>query len=73
MANLPPSHSIAHSSAAPGPPIAALTVSEDQDKATAEQLVLDIYNPKLRERALRELYMVSASPHFLTLSRQPRR
>ncbi|TVT98421.1 hypothetical protein EJB05_04186 [Eragrostis curvula] len=55
MANLPPSLSIGPSFAGPGAPAAAQAASRDQDMATAEQLVLNLCNPELRERALLDL------------------
>ncbi|CAL4927693.1 unnamed protein product [Urochloa decumbens] len=49
MANLPPPHSGGPSSGAPSAPTPA---AEDENIPTAEQLVLDLCNPELREKTL---------------------
>ncbi|CAL4919413.1 unnamed protein product [Urochloa decumbens] len=49
MANLPPTHSGGPSSGAPSAPTPA---AEDENIPTAEQLVLDLCNPELREKTL---------------------
>ncbi|OEL23456.1 Cell differentiation protein RCD1-like protein [Dichanthelium oligosanthes] len=50
MANPPPPHYAAPSSGAPSAPAPA--AKKDEDLPTAEQLVLDLCNPELREKAL---------------------
>lgn len=58
MANLPPSLSMGTPFGGPSTSAAGAPANKDRNLASAEQLVLDLSNPELRENALLELSKV---------------